>query len=62
MARPESLRLARPSVGRGTDRIGSLVEFLFRAQAALVYVFLYAPILVVVLFAFNDTRGVAAPS
>jgi spermidine/putrescine transport system permease protein len=53
-------RVARPSVHRSTDRLGSLVELLFRAQAGLVYLFLYAPILVVVLFAFNDTRGVAA--
>ena len=53
-------RVARPSVRRRTDRVGSLVEFFFRFQAALVYVFLYLPILVVVLFAFNDTKGVAA--
>ena len=43
-----------------TDRWGSLVEFWFRAHATLVYVFLYVPIFVVVLFAFNDTQGVAA--
>jgi spermidine/putrescine transport system permease protein len=49
----------RPSVrGRG-DRFASLVEVWFRAHSALVYVFLYAPIFVVVLFAFNDTTGVA---
>lgn len=53
-------RVARPSARRGTDRIGSLVELWFRAHTGLVYVFLYAPILVVVLFAFNDTQGVAA--
>ena len=52
-------RVARPSVrGRG-DRFASLVEVWFRAHSALVYVFLYAPIFVVVLFAFNDTTGVA---
>ena len=44
--------------GRG-DRFASLVEVWFRAHSALVYVFLYAPIFVVVLFAFNDTTGVA---
>jgi spermidine/putrescine transport system permease protein len=33
----------------------SLVDGYFRAHAALVYVFLYLPIIVVVLFAFNDT-------
>jgi spermidine/putrescine transport system permease protein len=53
-------RVLRPSVRRGTDRLGSLVELWFRAHTGLVYVFLYAPILVVVLFAFNDTKGVAA--
>lgn len=52
-------RVMRPSVrGRG-DRFASLVEVWFRAHSALVYVFLYAPIFVVVLFAFNDTTGVA---
>ena len=53
-------RMAQPSMRGRTDRWGSLVEFWFRAHATLVYVFLYAPILVVVLFAFNDTQGVAA--
>lgn len=53
-------RVARPSVHGSTDRLGSLVELWFRFHAGLVYLFLYAPILVVVLFAFNDTRGVAA--
>jgi spermidine/putrescine transport system permease protein len=52
-------RVARPSVRRRGDRLGSLVEVWFRAHAALVYVFLYAPIFVVVLFAFNNTQGVA---
>ena len=53
-------RITRTS-GRGRpDREGSLIEVLFRTQAAFVYVFLYLPIFVVVLFAFNDTQGVAA--
>jgi spermidine/putrescine transport system permease protein len=52
-------RTIRPSVRRRGDRFGSLVEVWFRAHSALVYVFLYAPIFVVVLFAFNDTEGVA---
>ena len=52
-------RVARPSArGRG-DRQGNLVEVWFRAHSTLVYVFLYAPIVVVVLFAFNNTQGVA---
>jgi spermidine/putrescine transport system permease protein len=46
-------------VGRRADRAGALVEILFRVQAALVYLFLYVPILVVVIFAFNDTKQVA---
>ena len=38
------------------DRFGGLVEFWFRGHTALVYAFLYLPIFVVVLFAFNDTE------
>ena len=53
-------RIAQPSAGHRGERFGSLVEGYFRFHASLVYVFLYAPILVVVLFAFNDTEGVAA--
>jgi spermidine/putrescine transport system permease protein len=53
-------RVVRPSVHRGADRVGGLVEIWLRAHTGLVYVFLYAPILVVVLFAFNDTKGAAA--
>ena len=53
-------RVVQPSVRRRAGVLGSFVEVWFRAHAALVYVFLYAPILVVVLFAFNDTQGVAA--
>jgi len=43
-----------PAVGRA--RFGGLVEVWFRAHAVLVYGFLYLPILVVVLFAFNGTN------
>ena len=53
-------RVRQPSVRGRARGLGSIVEIWFRAHAALVYVFLYAPILVVVLFAFNDTQGVAA--
>lgn len=53
-------RVAQPSIRGGAGRFGGLVEIYFRAHAATVYVFLYTPILVVVLFAFNDTEGVAA--
>ena len=52
-------RVARPSARGHGDRLGNLVEVWFRAHATLVYVFLYAPIVVVVLFAFNNTQGVA---
>jgi ABC-type spermidine/putrescine transport system permease subunit II len=37
---------------------GILVEVWLRAQTALLYLFLYAPIVVVVIFAFNDSRRV----
>ncbi len=53
-------RIGQPSARQRSGRSGGLVEIWFRAHASLVYVFLYAPILVVVLFAFNDTEGVAA--
>jgi spermidine/putrescine transport system permease protein len=44
------------SRARPVDRLGGLVEFWFRGHTTLVYAFLYLPILVVVLFAFNDTE------
>src|SRR6266851_935804 len=37
---------------------GWLVEIWLRGQAALLYLFLYAPIIVVVLYSFNDSRRV----
>jgi ABC-type spermidine/putrescine transport system permease subunit II len=37
---------------------GWLVEIWLRGQAALIYLFLYAPIAVVVLYSFNDSRRV----
>jgi spermidine/putrescine transport system permease protein len=45
----------RPVVRRRADRWASLVEGYFRAHALIVYAFLYVPIVIVVLFAFNDT-------
>src|SRR6266705_1833901 len=49
----------------GTERVqwrrrlpGWLVEAWLRGQAALIYLFLYAPIAVVVLYSFNDSRRV----
>lgn len=44
------------SRARPVDRLGGLVEFWFRGHTAFVYAFLYLPIFVVVLFAFNDTE------
>ncbi len=38
---------------------GWLVETWLRGQAELLYVFLYAPIAVVVLYSFNDSRRVS---
>ncbi|MEO8230018.1 MAG: hypothetical protein ABI628_09695, partial [Chloroflexota bacterium] len=50
--------LGRLRQGRtaGRDRFARLVEGWFRVHAALVYGFLYLPILVVVVFAFNGTN------
>ena len=45
-------RVAGPRASRG----GGVVEGWFRAHAILVYFFLYLPILVVVIFAFNGTN------
>ena len=48
----------RTSAPRQTDRWSGLVEFYFRFHTLIVYVFLYLPIVVVVLFAFNGTDRV----
>ncbi|HEY7590321.1 MAG TPA: hypothetical protein VH723_04965, partial [Candidatus Limnocylindrales bacterium] len=49
-------RAGQPVVrARPVDRFGGLVELWFRSHTALVYAFLYLPVFVVVLFAFNDT-------
>jgi spermidine/putrescine transport system permease protein len=45
----------RPAVQRRADRWAGVVEGYFRLHTALVYAFLYIPIVVVVVFAFNDT-------
>ncbi len=49
----ETVAVARPARPIPSDR---LVDGLLRAGGVLVYVFLYAPILVVVVYAFNDSR------
>jgi spermidine/putrescine transport system permease protein len=54
-----AIPIARPAGGRATpraDRWGEFVEVWFRAHATLVYLFLYLPILIVVLFSFNANR------
>jgi spermidine/putrescine transport system permease protein len=48
----------RASAPKATDRWAGLVEFYFRFHTVVVYVFLYLPIVVVVLFAFNGTDRV----
>lgn len=56
----------RPSAGSAPPRViwwrrrlpGLLVEVWLRAQTALLYLFLYAPIAVVVIFSFNNSRRV----
>jgi spermidine/putrescine transport system permease protein len=53
--------ITTPRAGRGrallaAGRVDGLIDGLFRAEAVLVYVFLYLPILIVVLFAFNANR------
>jgi spermidine/putrescine transport system permease protein len=53
--------VATPRAGRGraliaAERVNGLIDGLFRTQAALVYAFLYLPIVVVVIFAFNANR------
>jgi spermidine/putrescine transport system permease protein len=53
-------RVSQPSARPRIDRAGALIENLFRAHSALVYAFLYTPILIVVLFAFNDTDGASS--
>ena len=40
----------------GRDRLGGLIEAAFRAHTLLVYAFLYLPIVVIIVFAFNANR------
>jgi spermidine/putrescine transport system permease protein len=51
--------VARTLGGRaraGTDRLGGLIEAWLRGHTALVYLFLYIPIVIVVVFSFNATE------
>jgi spermidine/putrescine transport system permease protein len=56
VARPTAGRLGRPTARRREDPWARVVEGYFRAHAVLVYAFLYLPILVVVVLAFNATE------
>ena len=50
---------ARAGTGRSVPRgeaFGGLVEVAFRAHALVVYAFLYLPIVIVIVFAFNANR------
>ena len=47
---------ARRGAKAGVDRWGGIVELWLRAHTAIVYSFLYLPIVVVVLFSFNANR------
>ncbi len=54
-----SIPAARTLGGRaraGSDRFGGLVEAWLRGHTLLVYLFLYIPIVIVVVFSFNDTE------
>jgi spermidine/putrescine transport system permease protein len=49
-------RTLRGRARAGTDRFGGLVEAWLRGHTILVYVFLYLPIVIVVVFSFNGTE------
>lgn len=54
-----SIPAARTLGGRaraGSDRFGGLVEAWLRGHTAIVYLFLYVPIIIVVVFSFNGTE------
>lgn len=59
-APPPARAATRAKAGRGrgpvVDRFGRLVEVWLRSHAFLVYLFLYIPIVVVVVFSFNGTE------
>jgi spermidine/putrescine transport system permease protein len=48
-------RVGRPTARR-RERFGSLVEGAFRLHAVVVYAFLYLPIVIIIVFAFNANR------
>jgi spermidine/putrescine transport system permease protein len=55
VARPAGRDVRRPATRPGVDRWAGLVEGYFRFHAALTYAFLFLPIVVVVVLAFNAT-------
>ena len=48
-------RVGRPTARRG-ERFGGLVEGAFRLHAVIVYAFLYLPIVIIIVFAFNANQ------
>ena len=55
LARPAGRGIRRPAARPRLDRWAGLVEGYFRLHALLTYLFLFLPIVVVVVFAFNAT-------
>jgi spermidine/putrescine transport system permease protein len=55
IARPVAGDVRRPAARRHADRWAGVVEAYFRVHAIVTYAFLYLPIIVVVIFAFNGT-------
>jgi spermidine/putrescine transport system permease protein len=53
---PTAPAATRRGTKAGIDRWGGLVEFWLRAHTSLVYTFLYLPIVIVVLFSFNQNQ------
>ncbi|HEY0443763.1 MAG TPA: hypothetical protein VGC90_06050, partial [Candidatus Limnocylindrales bacterium] len=56
VARPAAAIAPRRPRGSGRDRFGAFVEGGLRLHALLIYVFLFLPILIVVVFSFNGTN------
>ena len=58
MTAGSAVRGATTTFRAGRDRWGPLIERAFRIQAILMYLFLYVPIVIVVIFSFNESRFV----
>jgi spermidine/putrescine transport system permease protein len=53
---PAPTALRRPRTLRRAEQMNSVIDWLFRTHAILVYAFLYLPIVIVVAFSFNANR------